>query len=61
MVLENPLYTPGKLEHHANRFVAGLVLTERLPQPGESIYDFATRYELPVDVVREIAAAYAVK
>ncbi len=61
MVLENSLYPPGKFERQANRFVACLVLTERMPQPGETIYDFATRYGVPVDVLREIEEVYGVK
>ena len=61
MVLENSLYPPGKFERQANRFVACLVPTERMPQSGETIYDFATRYGVPVDVLREIEEVYGVK
>jgi len=61
MLLENTYFPPGKLERQANRFTAELLLAERRPLPGESIYEFAARYEVPVELVQEIAAGYGVK
>jgi len=61
MLLENTYFPPGKLERQANRFAAELLLAERRPLPGESIYEFAARYEVPVELVQEIAAGYGVK
>jgi Zn-dependent peptidase ImmA (M78 family) len=61
MLLENTYFPPGKLERQANRFVAELLLSERRPLPGESIYEFAARYEVPVELVLEIAAGYTVE
>lgn len=61
MLLENTYFHPGKFERQANRFVAELVLSERQPRPGETVYEFAARYDVPVELVQEIAAGYAVK
>lgn len=56
MLLENTYFHPDKFEHQANRFVAELVLSERRPRSGETIYEFAARHEVPMELVREIAA-----
>lgn len=61
MLLENTYFHPGKFERQANRFVAELVLSERRPLPGETIYEFAARHEVPVELVQEIVVKYAVK
>ena len=55
-LLENTYFYPGKFERQAERFVAELLLAERKPQPGESVYEFAARYEVPVELVNELAA-----
>lgn len=60
MLLENTCFHQGRLERQANRFVAELVLSERRPLPGETIYEFADRYQVPVELVQEVAASYAV-
>lgn len=61
MLLENTCFLPGKFERQANRFVAELVLSERQPSPGETVYEFSNRHKVPMELVREIAAMYAVK
>jgi len=61
MFLEDTCFNPGKFERQANKFVAELVLSERRPMPGETMYEFAARHEVPVEFVREIAAGYAVE
>lgn len=54
MLIENTLFPAGKFEHQANRFVAELLLGERQPYAGETIYEFAARYEVPVEVVKTL-------
>lgn len=61
MMMENTSFHMGRYERQADRFVAELVLSERRPYPGETIYEFAARHEVPVELVKEIAATYAVK
>ncbi|MCL0080625.1 ImmA/IrrE family metallo-endopeptidase [Peptococcaceae bacterium] len=51
MVLEKTYLPLGKFEYQANRFVAELVLRERQPRYGETIYEFAARHEVPVELV----------
>lgn len=53
-LLENTYFYPGKFERQADRFVAELVLSQRQPQPGESVYEFAARYEVPVEMVNAL-------
>lgn len=55
-LLENTCFYPGKFEHQADRFVAELLLAERKPRPEESVYEFAARYEVPVELVNILAA-----
>lgn len=61
MFLENTYFNLGKFERQANRFAAELVLSERRPRPGETIYEFAARHEVPVEFVQEIASGYNVR
>ncbi|WP_066639186.1 ImmA/IrrE family metallo-endopeptidase [Desulfolucanica intricata] len=51
MLLENTHFNLGKFEYQADKFVAELVLSERVPRSGETIYEFAARYEVPVKLV----------
>lgn len=55
-LLENTYFYPGKFERQADRFVAELLLAEKKPQPGESVYEFAARYEVPVELVNTLVA-----
>ncbi|MTI80065.1 MAG: ImmA/IrrE family metallo-endopeptidase [Firmicutes bacterium] len=55
MIIEDTLFPAGKFEYQANRFVAELVLGERKPHAGETIYEFAARYEVPVELVKTLA------
>ncbi|PHJ38059.1 hypothetical protein P378_12005 [Desulforamulus profundi] len=45
----------GKYERQVDRFVAELLLSEKKPEPGESIYEFARRYDVPVKLVETLA------
>lgn len=54
MVIENTFYPTNKFEYQANRFVAELLLSERKPRYGETIYEFAARYEVPVELIKTL-------
>jgi len=51
MLLNNTYFHLGKFERQANRFVAELILSERQPRPGESLHEFAARYEVPMELI----------
>ncbi len=53
-LLKNTYFYPGKFESQADRFVAELLLAERKPRPGESVHEFAARYEVPVELVNTL-------
>lgn len=53
MLLET-YFNAGKFENEADRFVAELLLSERIPYPGETVYEFAARYEVPVELVKTL-------
>lgn len=52
MLLSNACSNHGKYEKQADRFAAELVLAECEARPGETIYEFAARYEVPVELVK---------
>ncbi|MCK9327358.1 MAG: ImmA/IrrE family metallo-endopeptidase [Bacteroidales bacterium] len=56
MLLKNTYFRSGKFERQADRFVAELVLSERRPRPGETVYEFSNRHKVPMELAREIAA-----
>ncbi|MEW5954163.1 MAG: ImmA/IrrE family metallo-endopeptidase [Bacillota bacterium] len=54
MILENRPLARGRLEYDANRFAVELLLSERRLRPGESVYEFAAKYEVPVHIVKAL-------
>lgn len=58
MLLKNTYFRSGKFECQADQFVAKLMLSERRPRAGETVYEFVNRCQVPVELVQEVAAIY---
>ena len=54
VIRENMPLFQKRLEYDANRFAVELLLTERWPRPGESVYEFAAKYEVPEHLVKAL-------